>query len=117
MIELIFLFFVLPRRMSRLARERNRNPVLWSLGAIGLWIGIEFFVITAAAFALYFSAAAFGVPKESEIDGLLTLSYVPALVGALVGTHLLYRRLGRRPATAQPGPSPHAAPYYGPPPS
>jgi hypothetical protein len=41
MVELIFLIYVLPRRMARLARERNRSTLWWSLAAIGAWVGAE----------------------------------------------------------------------------
>ena len=117
MLELIFLFIVIPRRMSRLARERNRNPWLWSLGAIGLWIAIEATVIVGFAMALVASALLFGHPKPGEVEGYATLAYLPALVSALIGTQLLYRRLGSRAPAVVAKPSPDAAPYYGAPPN
>jgi len=44
MLELIFFFIVIPRRMSRLARERNRSALMWTLATMGVWLVTEFVV-------------------------------------------------------------------------
>jgi hypothetical protein len=47
MLELAFLFYFLPKRMTRLARERHRRALAWSVAASVAWIGAEIVVGSA----------------------------------------------------------------------
>lgn len=55
MIELVFIFIVMPTRMTRLARERNRSALAWSLAAIGVWVGIEMIVTVTLSLPVFLS--------------------------------------------------------------
>jgi len=46
-LELYFLLFRVPKMMTRLARQRGRSALRWSLVGIGAWLGAEFAVIFA----------------------------------------------------------------------
>ena len=82
MLELIFLLIVIPKRMTRLARERNRSGLRWSLAAIGVWLGVEIVVATVLAVLIFLSSYLWGTPEDPEkISGV---AYFPALVAALI---------------------------------
>ena len=99
MLELIFLFIVIPRRMSRLARERNRSALKWSLATMGVWVGVEFVVSFLLVILIFFSSAAFGVPENPET--VSELAYIPALISALVGAEFMIRRLRALPPASR----------------
>ena len=99
MLELIFLFIVIPRRMSRLARERNRSALKWSLATMGVWVGAEFVVSIVGVLLIFFSSAAFGVPEDPE--AMSELAYIPALIAALVSAELMIRRLRAQPPVSR----------------
>ena len=48
MLELYFLIYRIPKMMTRLARERNRSALAWSLMGVGAWLGAELFVLFGA---------------------------------------------------------------------
>lgn len=99
MIELIFLFFVLPKKMTKLARERNRSALKWSLAAIGAWIGAEIVVIVLTVILLFVTSAIWGVPADPEsVSGF---AYLPALVAAFVGAEIIIRKLRRMPKAGE----------------
>lgn len=95
MLELVFLFIVIPVRMSRLARERNESALQWSLATMGVWIGAEFVVASVIVFLIFFFSATFGVPKNPV--AVSELAYFPGLVGALVSAEYMIRRLRAKP--------------------
>jgi hypothetical protein len=96
MLELIFLLIVIPRRMTRLARERNRSGLRWSLAAIGVWIGIEIVVGVILVILIFLSSYLWGTPEDPEkVSGL---AYLPALVAGLVSGELMIRHLRAKPA-------------------
>ena len=41
MLELYFVLYRIPKMMTRLARERNRRALAWSLLGVAAWIGAE----------------------------------------------------------------------------
>jgi ABC-type long-subunit fatty acid transport system fused permease/ATPase subunit len=95
MIELYFLIFRIPRMMTQLARERDRSALVWSLIAIGAWIGSELFV-----------GLIYGVIENigiefwgwSENPGLLSLgTYVCALGAAIASLYIVTRVLRNKP--------------------
>jgi hypothetical protein len=96
MIELIFLLIVIPRRMTRLARERNRSALKWSLAAVGVWLGTEVVVIFALGFLVFLSWYLWGTPSDPE--KVTELMYIPGLVAALISTEFMIRRLRAKPA-------------------
>jgi hypothetical protein len=107
MLELIFLFIVIPRRMSRLARERNRSALKWSLAAIGVWLGAEVGVTSLLVFLIFFSSSAWGVPEDPEAAS--TVAYAPALIAALVSAEYMIRRLRAKPRLSNERDEPPAA--------
>ena len=48
MFELYFILYRVPKMMSRLARERNRGAVAWSLMGIAAWLGAELVVMLSS---------------------------------------------------------------------
>src|SRR5215207_5054534 len=95
MLELIFLLIVIPRRMSRLARERNRSALKWSLAAIGVWLGVEVVVSVLITFLIFLSSYTLGVPEDPE--EVSVVAYVPALIAALISAEYMIRRLRAQP--------------------
>jgi hypothetical protein len=95
MLELIFLLIVIPRRMSRLARERNRSALKWSLAAIGVWLGVEVVVTVLVVLLIFLSSFTLGVPEDPE--GVSAAAYIPALIAALLSAEYMIRRLRARP--------------------
>ena len=58
MLELYFLIYRIPKMMTRLARERNRSALAWSLMGVGAWLGAELFVLFGAGL-IYVREASF----------------------------------------------------------
>jgi len=106
MLELYFLIYRIPRMISRLARERNRSPVTWSLLAIGAWIGAEFLVMFTAGVGYGIAAILFGWSDEIPA-GVTFLLYIVAL-GAAIGAVAIVRRIlySRGVEAYQPPPPP-----------
>jgi hypothetical protein len=100
MLELIFLLIVMPKRMTRLARERNRSGLKWSLAAIGVWVGVEFVVGFVLLLGMGLSSYLWGVPKDPE--KVSSLAYFPALAAALVSGEFMIRHLRAKPPLPQP---------------
>ena len=95
MLELIFLFIVIPKRMTRLARERNRSGLKWSLAAIGVWLGVEILVGIVLTVLIYLASYLWGIPEDPEkIPGV---AYFPALVAALISAEFMIRHLRSKP--------------------
>ncbi|MDT7602215.1 MAG: hypothetical protein QOF61_212 [Acidobacteriota bacterium] len=95
MFELYFVLYRIPKMMSRLARERNRSAVVWSLFGIAAWIGAELSV--AFGFGIVYALGTTFWGWEPEMPaGLRLLSYVVALAAALGGVtlarHILYTK-------------------------
>lgn len=103
MIELIFLFIVIPKRMTSLARERNRSALKWSLAAIGVWLGTEVVVIFALAFLVFLSWYLWRTPRDP--GKVAEIMYIPGLIAALISAEVMVRRLRAKPALpAKPAP-------------
>jgi hypothetical protein len=106
MLELYFIFYRVPKLMTRLARERNRSALAWSLLGMGTWIGTEMFVVFT--FALIYQV---GIITDDWTDpippGLRFMVYVLALLAALFAVTLLQRYLRSKSATPyEPAPPP-----------
>jgi hypothetical protein len=95
MLELIFLLIVIPMRMTRLARERNRSGLKWSLAAISVWLGVEVVVSIVVAFLIFLSSYQLGTPEDPE--SVSAVAYFPALVAALISGELMIRHLRAKP--------------------
>jgi hypothetical protein len=95
MLELYFLFYRIPKEMTRLARERKRSALGWTLIAIGAWISVELFVGFAIGIVHGIGVALWGWPVQSPAIGVLT--YVLALVAALLSVTLVSRVLRNKP--------------------
>ena len=95
MLELYFIFYRLPKMMTRLARDRKRSAVAWTAIAIAAWLGAEIIVGMAVGFLHGIGVVLWGWPSQSS--GISLLTYVLALVAALVSVTLVSRILASRP--------------------
>src|SRR5688572_565206 len=95
MLELFFIFVVLPKRITKLARERNRSAFKWSLAAIGAWIGAEVLAGAMIGAIMFTTSTVWGIPEDPE--KVLGVAYLPALLAALISAELVVRRLRSKP--------------------
>lgn len=97
-LELYFLIYRIPKMMTKLARERQRSALLWSLIGVGTWIGAELGVSFVVAFTYAIVVAVqYGEVDEVIPPGIRTLAYVLGLVAAVVSVTLVQRFLTARP--------------------
>jgi hypothetical protein len=96
MLELIFLLIVIPKRMTRLARERNRSALKWTLATILVWLVVETVVGVVLILMVFLSSHLLGTPEDPE--PVSTLAYIPALIAALISAEVMIRRLRAKPA-------------------
>jgi hypothetical protein len=105
MLELYFVFYRIPKMMTRLARERNRSAWKWSLIGIGAWIGGEFVAGFAVALIHGIGMVLWGWPARSP--GFSALTYIIALAGALISVTMVSRILtGKSRQKSFPSPPP-----------
>ena len=91
MIELYFVFYRIPKMMSRLAKERNRSAFAWSLLAIVAWFGTEFFVMFGIGISYGLAALALGWSGEIP-GGLTAVGYLVGL-GSAIGAVAIVRKI------------------------
>ena len=96
MLELAFLLYFLPKRMTRLARERHRSALAWTLAASAAWIGAEIVVGIAIMAMGVVTAQLWGWPKDTET--VTAVAYLPGLLSGLVAAEIVKRYLSSRPA-------------------
>lgn len=105
MLELYFLFYRIPKMMTRLARERNRSALAWSLLGVGAWIGSELLVGFVFGIIQAIGIEVWGWPERST--GLTALAYVLALAAAIISVTVVSRILtGKRREAVLPEPPP-----------
>jgi uncharacterized membrane protein len=109
-IELYFLLYRIPQMMTRLARERNRSALTWSLIGIAAWVGAEFAVALGIGLIYGLTAFFMGWPDEVPV-GLRLLTYILALVAAILSVTLVKRILSSKD-TNQTLPLPPAPPSF-----
>src|SRR5258708_6065911 len=95
MLELYFLFYRIPKMMTRLARERNRSAVTWSLIGIAAWICAEIVVGFSAGLVYAIGVEFWDWPRQSP--GFNFLAYLLGLAGALLSVTVGSRILTRKP--------------------
>lgn len=95
MIELYFLIYRIPRMMTRLAKERNRSALAWSLLGIGAWLGAEFVVMFGAGL-LYGAGTLFLGWPEKISGGAQFLLYIVAVCAAIGSVTIVRRILSSR---------------------
>jgi len=106
MLELYFIFYRVPKTMTRVAREQNRSALAWSLIGIGTWIGAEMLVIFTLT-VIYQIGIAAADWADPEPAGLRFVTYLAGLIAALLAVSGLTRLLeSRRPTRYQPPPAP-----------
>ena len=108
MLELYFVFYRIPKMMSRLAKERNRSAVAWSIFGILAWFGAELVVFVLVGLGYGIAAAVLGWNVEGEVpSGLVLVSYLVAL-GAAIGAVMIVRKIlsSRAIETYEPLPPP-----------
>jgi len=109
MLELYFIFYRVPKTMTRIAREQNRSALGWSLLGIGTWIGAEIFVIFTLTF-VYQIGVATADWVDPEPAGLRFGTYLVAIVAAVLALTGLTRWLeSKRPSRYHPPPPPSFA--------
>jgi hypothetical protein len=94
-LELYFLFYRLPKMMTRLARERGRSALRWSLAGIGAWVGAELAVLLSAGIVYGVGAELLDWPMPVP-SGFKALAYLLALLAALLSATLVSRILTRK---------------------
>src|SRR6266850_869006 len=109
-IELYFLVYRIPQIMTRLARKRNRSALAWSLLGVGAWVGAEFAVALGIGLIYGLTAFFMGWPEEIAV-GLRLLTYILALVAAILSVTLVKRILSSKD-TNQTLPLPPAPPSF-----
>jgi len=94
-LELYFLFYRVPKMMSRLAREHGQSALRWSLLGIGAWLVAEFGVLITAGviYALGVEILDWPMPMHPGFKGL---AYLLSLIAALLSPTLLARILTRK---------------------
>ena len=109
MLELYFLIYRIPRMMTRLARERNRSALAWSLIGIGAWIGAEVLVVFGGGLLYGTGMFLFGWSEDIPA-GVQLLLYLVAL-GAAIGSVTIVRRIlqSRSQEKSEPLPPPPPA--------
>ena len=95
MLELYFLFYRIPKMMTRLARERNRSALGWSFIGIGAWIAAEIVVGATVGLIHGVGIVLWGWPEQSP--GFSILTYVLALGAALISVTIVSRILTGKP--------------------
>jgi len=91
MVELYFLFYRLPKIMTKLARERKRSAIGWSMMAIGAWIGAEIVVGLLVGVCYEIGRLTFDWPEDLP-PGLRLVLYIVSLAAAL-GAATIVRRI------------------------
>ncbi|HYW73457.1 MAG TPA: hypothetical protein VE961_20715 [Pyrinomonadaceae bacterium] len=108
MLELYFIFYRIPKTMTRLARERDRSAVTWTIIAIASWIGAELLVGLIVGMVHGVGIALWGWQRDAPAIRILT--YVLALVAALVSLTIVTQVLTRQPVPQSfPAPPPPPA--------
>lgn len=102
MFELYFVLYRIPKMMSRLARERNRSAVAWSLFGIAGWLGAELSFAFGCGIVYELGVLLFGWQPEMPAS-FRVFSYIVAL-GAAIGGFTLVRYVLLR-KTAEPSES------------
>jgi len=95
MFELYFVFYWLPKKMTQLARERNRSALAWSAMAIGAWIGTEAGIVAGFTFACALGTElwGWGEPSPAAQFGI----YLLALGAAALSVTVVFRMLRAKP--------------------
>jgi hypothetical protein len=91
MIELFFIFYRIPRMMSRLAREHNQSPWRWSLIGIAAWVGGELVVVVILGVFYEAGVRLWGWPEREP--ALFTLLLYVSAIAAALGSVVLARRV------------------------
>lgn len=94
-LELYFLFYRVPKMMTRLARKHGQSALRWSLLGIGAWLAAEFAVLITAGviYALGVEVLDWPTPMHPGYKGL---AYLLALIAALLSPTLVSRILTRK---------------------
>jgi NO-binding membrane sensor protein with MHYT domain len=109
MVELYFLFYRIPKMMSRLARERGRSAVKWSLLGMAAWVGAEFVVAFGIGIAYGLFSLMFGLSDEIP-TGFRFIGYILSLLAAITAVTLVQKVLtakSRPDEWPTPPPPPH----------
>jgi hypothetical protein len=100
MIEIMFLVYFLPKRMSILARERDRSGLKWALAAIGAWLGMEILINFTWGVVSSFGLA-FWDWSEATVRTATVAVYVIGLVGGMVSADVVRRLLTAKPVVRE----------------
>ena len=104
MLELYFIFYWLPRKMTQLARERNRSALAWSVLGIGAWIGAELAVFVSFGIIHGLGMELWGWDEPSPAAQFV--AYLLALGAAILSVTVVFRILKAKPRHDFPTPPP-----------
>jgi Kef-type K+ transport system membrane component KefB len=94
MLELYFIIYRVPKMMTRLARERGRSALGWSLLGIATWTAAEVVVFFVFGIAYGIGELTLGWPEPIPA-GVKLVSYILALASALLSVTMVSRILTR----------------------
>jgi hypothetical protein len=100
-LELFFLLWIVPKRIRPLARERGRSGFLWTLAAIGAWIGCEFLVFVVAVIIYELGIIYFEFPEGLERSPVVLVVSLFALIAGLIGSDVVRRVLTSIPVASK----------------
>ena len=95
MLELYFIFYWLPKKMTQLARKRKRSALAWSAMGIGAWIGAELAVFVGFGFISALGSELWGWEEPSPAAQFVT--YLLALGAAILSATVVSRILRAKP--------------------
>ena len=95
MLELYFVFYFLPKKITQLARERKRSALGWSVLAIGAWIGAEVGVFASAGIVYGLGIELWGW-EEPTVAAQFVI-YLCALGTAILSVTVVFRILKAKP--------------------
>ena len=111
MIELYFIIYYIPKMMTRLARERNRSALAWSLLGIAGWVGGELVVVVLLGTIYGIAGAILGWPEEPP-GVFVLLAYAGTIAGAFGGLTLVRRILYSKSRETDSFPVPPSPPRF-----
>jgi hypothetical protein len=85
--------------MTRLARERHRSAIAWSVAASAAWIVAEIVVGSGIMLTAFITAELWGWPKDTE--SLTAVAYLPGLLAGLVAAEVVRHYLLSRPVVTE----------------
>ena len=110
MIELILLFYIIPKRIYPLAKEQGKSGLGWTVIAALAFMGGEMFIAFTAGLIYAIASVAMGWEIEMS-GGVRLLLYIPSVICGFICFGLVEKYL-RRQVTVEIHPLPPAPPTF-----